>query len=351
VVIFENQLLNLGGPLDVIDHGAGKSLQSHTKIEFTHYCRRHLWNLPAEENRRGAALITVLFIMALAVMIIVSLVARQEIDIRRTSNFIHADQMELYGDSVLEWGRVLLSADGADKQDNLSEDWAQGLTRTMLDRAVVSGTITDLQGRFNINNLLAADKDLRHFSREQFSRMLTGCQASPGVMDAILDWLDSDQNRRRPSGAEDLFYEREYPPRRSADRALVSPATLSGIAGINASDSRCLQRYICALPEESFVNINTTSPFVLAAADSHFTLEDAEEVLAQRPARGFTSVSAFFQMKKVREKHFFDPFLTVKSNYFQGMARVEMEDFSQKIFVVYRRSTGRVEVIRRWRTL
>ena len=296
----------------------------------------------------GAALITVLFIAALAAIITVSLVVRQQIDIRRTENVIHSDQATLYAEGAADWGAIVLTRDLIDGPvDSLGEEWAVGLQPTALNAGRISATIADMQGRFNINNIVAANKDYRHFSQDQFTRMLEMCALSTDLLNATIDWLDSDQEITFPGGAEDETYMVLGTPYRTADTLMVSPSELRLVAGFDQEGYNCLAPYISALPNETYLNVNTASAFVLAAASRNFSLMDAEDLLANRPLDGLNSVSSFFLEPTITATKFFNPFLTVSSDFFLATIHAEIGNGKVTMYTLFQRQKNQTSVIQK----
>lgn len=99
-----------------------------------------------------------------------------------------------------------------------------------------------------------------------FKRLLEVLKLEPSLSDAILDWMDIDQDRR-PDGAEDSDYAGGDPPYATADRWLTSVSELRLVKGIDSAVYNKLAPYVCVLPPDTKLNVNTASPVVLAALD------------------------------------------------------------------------------------
>ncbi len=111
--------------------------------------------------QRGVALVTALLVVALATVAAVAMASRQQLDVRRTANLLQGDQAYVYAQAVEDWARVVLKRDAEDNQiDKLDDDWAQRLSPIVVPGGQVDGFIIDLQGRFNLNNLVKPDGQL-----------------------------------------------------------------------------------------------------------------------------------------------------------------------------------------------
>jgi general secretion pathway protein K len=76
------------------------------------------------------------------------------LDIRRTSNVFNSDQAYWVAVGGEDIARYYLEKDRNDSgTDHLNEDWVEPLTLP-IEHGAVAGQLEDLQGRFNINNLI-----------------------------------------------------------------------------------------------------------------------------------------------------------------------------------------------------
>ena len=106
-------------------------------------------------GQRGVALVTALLVVSLATMAAVSMVTHQHVDVRRTGNLLHGEQAYAYALAAESWAPVIMNRDKEDTEiDMLGEDWATALPPISVDGGFVNGLISDLQGRFNVNNLV-----------------------------------------------------------------------------------------------------------------------------------------------------------------------------------------------------
>lgn len=106
-------------------------------------------------QQTGVALITVLLVVFLATVAATSLASLQQLTIRRSTLFQHQQQARLYTLGAEEWAIAILRRDLEDNQiDHLAEDWATLPPALPIQGGAITGRIADLQGRFNINNLL-----------------------------------------------------------------------------------------------------------------------------------------------------------------------------------------------------
>jgi len=242
----------------------------------------------------GVALVTALLIVSLVTVVAVAMATHQQIDIRRTGNLVHGEQAYDYALAAESWGRVILRRDAAESEyDHLEEDWATALPPIAVEGGLVSGEIVDLQGRFNVNNLVASDGKVSEADIEYFKRLLELLQLDPGLVDALIDWIDADIEVRFPDGAEDEYYLLQEPPYRTANRPLVSISELRLVKGFDMEAMQLLQPHVTALPEPTLINVNTATPTVLQALHEELTADDIELLIVDRGEDGYATKNDF----------------------------------------------------------
>ena len=251
-------------------------------------------------RQRGVALITAILLTAIATTAAVSMAARQHVDIRRSNNLFDDDQALLFAGGVETWAGEVLIRDRRDGPvDHENEDWATILPPISVEGGLVAGRIVDLQGRFNINNLIR-DGKASEADVVAFRRLLDILDIDTVLVDRVIDWLDTDENVTFPNGAEDGRYLRYQVPYRTANHRMASPSELLLVEGMTMEIYDKLSPYIAALPERTAVNVNTASAEVLMALIDGLTRADAERVISDRGDKGYTSVEAFAANKIVK---------------------------------------------------
>jgi general secretion pathway protein K len=219
---------------------------------------------------------------------------------------------------------VILRRDAEDsKIDTLGENWATALPPIAVEGGFVSGRIEDLQGRFNLNNLVGADGKPSVPDLEYFKRLLVLLEVEPGLATALLDWIDADINATLPDGAEDDIYLLEDPPYRAANRPLVSTSELRLVKGFSPEIIALLAPFITALPEPTALNINTASPLVLQALHAELATMDAEQIIEARGEDGFPELEAFLALDALAGLQL-DVDVDIKSDWFSVLTDVRI---------------------------
>jgi general secretion pathway protein K len=275
-------------------------------------------------GQRGVALITALLVVSLATVVAVAMATRLQVDVRRTGNLLHGEQAYAYALAAESWAEVILRRDADDSDvDTLAEDWATALPPIAVEGGVVSGRIQDLQGRFNVNNLIDPDGKPSEPDLEYFKRLLGLLEIEPGLAVALLDWIDADINATFPDGAEDDVYLLENPPYRAANRPLVSISELRLVKGYSPEILALLEPFITALPEPTALNVNTASPVVLQALHADLGATAAEQMIEARGEEGFTDVDAFLALDALAGLQL-DVDVDIKSDWFSVLTDVRI---------------------------
>ncbi|MET0115998.1 MAG: type II secretion system minor pseudopilin GspK [Sedimenticola sp.] len=272
---------------------------------------------------RGAALVTVLLIVTLATVATVGMTSRQRVDIHRTENLLLADQAYLYGQAIESWAVGILNEDRlSSKQDSLSESWAVGRLEEEVENGTVRGQITDLQARFNLNNLVS-DGKLSNFEVQRFKRLLVALDLDPGLSDAIIDWLDADLLVRYPNGAEDEYYSLQQPPYRAANRPFSHISELRLVKGVTDEIFKRMEPFVSTLPIRLPINVNAAPAEVLMMLAEDMSRSNAEAILSSREQSPFENLDDLLKHNALAGLAVTKEGLAVSSTFFllQGHSR------------------------------
>ncbi|MCH9693716.1 MAG: type II secretion system minor pseudopilin GspK [Gammaproteobacteria bacterium] len=272
---------------------------------------------------RGVALITAMLITALTGSLAAGLAWDNALDVRRTMVLLFHEQGQQVALGAESWIRNILRDDGVDSQnDHLGELWASELPGLPIEsdsvQGVVTGQIQDLQGRFNVNNLIGSNGKIDTDQLDQFRRLLLALELDPRIAGVTADWIDADQNASFPDGAEDSIYTGFLPPYRTFGQPLTNITELAALEGLDKASFDILLPHVTALPGRTQINVNTATSAVLQSLDENLDLAAVESLLAEREEAGFadyrktfstlvdakmldqtTDVSEYFQLKAI----------------------------------------------------
>ncbi len=255
-------------------------------------------------NQRGAALLTVLLLVAVMATIGTTALDRIGLATRLTANVSTLAQSRswLGTAELLAVARIedLLALDRS--QTTLAGGW-MGVERSISlpDGATVRATVGDGGNCFNLNGLAERRLDgqltERPRGREQFVGLMTLLGIVPGEADRIAssaaDYIDSD-SMPLPAGAEDGSA--AMPP----NAMMADASELRAVAGVTPRHYGMLERWVCALPvaEPAPINVNTLlpeqAPLLAILAPGILDVSRARAQLTARPADGYGSVLNFW---------------------------------------------------------
>jgi general secretion pathway protein K len=290
----------------------------------------------------GVALVTAVLAVALGTLISVTVLRELMMDLRRANGVVAAEQGYQYARGLEAWAASILAEDARQSGavDHRGEAWAKGVPFIEVPGGRLSGRMQDLDGRFNLNNLVV-DGQVQPAQVAIFRRLLTELGLDPNIAAAVVDWTDEDVVPAQ-HGAEDPAYLRLDPPYRAANRALVHVSELRAVAGVDRESWGRLAPHVAALPTRDLprpVNVNTTTREVLAALDPAIDPSLAAELAREGGAR-YDSVDDFLAHPRLRERDLerLRPLLTVQSRYFLAEGVVEFNGVVQRYHALLERS-------------
>lgn len=229
-------------------------------------------------TQKGVAIITALLIVALGTITVVAIATRQQLDLHREQNEALIQDARSFANAGERFASALLFMDHEaglrEKTDSLDDDWAQTIPPITIDQMTLQGCIVDMQGRFNLNNVVDAEGKVAEEYYQILKRLLQRVNVDPVKAEAILDWVDEDVNATIPEGAEDDYYTSLTPAYRATNGAFMSVSELQLVKGFSPSieeekeDYELLLPHIAALPTNGAptpVNVNTATPEVIAS--------------------------------------------------------------------------------------
>lgn len=251
-------------------------------------------------RQRGAAVVTALLMVTLAVVIVSGMLWRQQVQIRSIENQRLTAQAAWIERAAVDWARLILRDDQRRSNvDYLGEPWSVPVAETRLsdflgaglrtdqagETSFLSGRIVDAQARFNLNNLYiwnasgtgrVVEIDLP--SLQVYRRLLQTLGMNPSLAEPTAQYLV-----RAARGASSDGQPVPRPPDTAAD--------LLAIPGYNPEMVAALDPFIVFLPERTGINANTAEPEVLAAAIENLPLDRARELVRQRDRNYFRNTA------------------------------------------------------------
>ncbi len=266
---------------------------------------------PAKE--RGAALLTVLLLVAVMAVISATALDRLRLSTRLAVNGAAMAQARAYSlaaeaiaaariEDLLQRNPAQLTGEG---------DWLDRDLPVPVDVGRAMVRLSDGQNCFNLNSVVrreggqyrASPVHIRQFA--SLMELLGIASADAGmVAEATADWIDSDRIAL-PSGAEDSYYSGQAGGYLPANRLLIDRGELRAVRGMTPAFYARLKPWICALPvaEPVRLNANTLAPdralLLSALLQGAISPAEARALLASRPAGGYGSAVKFWQIPRM----------------------------------------------------
>jgi general secretion pathway protein K len=256
------------------------------------------------DQDRGAALLSVLLLVAVMAVIAATALDRLTLATRLAGAAASVDQARAYGFAA----EALVLRRAGDIAQSRRADWLGRDYPLPLEGGRANGRLGDATNCFNLNALAAETGAGRYSQRplavEQFAALarLVGINEgdAAAIAAAAADWIDSD-GVEGPMGAEDSAYRGMSPGYLPANTLMADASELRMVRGVTPAHYARLAKWICALPvaEQQRININTLPPtraeLVAMLWSERLTPSQVRAVLAARPADGYGSATRFWQ--------------------------------------------------------
>ncbi|HJT40631.1 MAG TPA: type II secretion system minor pseudopilin GspK [Sphingobium sp.] len=264
---------------------------------------------PRKNGEQGAALLTVLLLVAVMAVVASTALERLALATRMTGNGGAVDQARAFADAGAEVARLkigdLIAANPG--KITLAGNWMGTPQSIPVPGGVATARVTDAGNCFNLNSVVAgeteADLKVRPVGVSQFQALLQAlgvdARQSQVAAASLADWIDTD-GVPQPGGAEDETYAQAARPYRTANRFMVDASELRAVAGVSPAIYDLARPWVCALPtaDLSPININTLlpdqAPLFAMLLQGQVSVAQARQLLAQRPAEGYGSTVQFW---------------------------------------------------------
>ncbi|MHC9417273.1 type II secretion system minor pseudopilin GspK [Sphingomonas citri] len=250
-------------------------------------------------GERGAALLTVLLLVAVISVMAASALERLRLSTRLAANAVALDAARgyAYAAETLATTRVTSLLSQARDRVALTGGWSGRPFGLPIPGGSATARVTDGGNCFNLNSLVLRAPDGSYAvnieSLQQFQRLARLLRVPDGdrVAAAAADWIDSDDSPL-PGGAEDNDY-RGY---RTAGVLMADVSELRAVRGVTPEVYRALRPYLCTLPlaQRNVFNVNTMlpeqAPLLAMLVGESLSVEAAQGVLLRRPPTGWSTV-------------------------------------------------------------
>ena len=240
------------------------------------------------KQQKGIALITILMMVALATIIAATIAKRQSNTYESTAYLMRQNQALFYAKSAESFFSEILVQDSQNSGgvDYLQETWAQPMPAFPVEDGLVSGTLQDESGKFNLNSLVKSDGTINESAQVFFQKLLVRVGLPAEIDQAVIDWIDADDLPIGSMGAESNYYAGMPNSYLAANTAFHSIEELKLVRGFEGRHYDLIAPYISALPDsETKININTAAPLLLASIDEKLDINATQTLLQEKQTK------------------------------------------------------------------
>lgn len=304
-----------------------------------------------KDDERGVALLLALLVLTLLVALILEFDGEARREYRDAAAFRDNFKAQTLTRAAVQAARAVLQQDfikdkrAGESYDAPTDLWAMPIKNYAIGDGFLSAQIDDERGKLNLNDLAAAagDELQKKTKIQRFKRLFELLQINPDLVDALVDWVDVDENSE-PAGAESLYYQSQRPPYRAANAPLQGFGDLRLIKGFTPEIVDRLSRYVTVFPTEggALLNLNTADPLVMQALDPAITQAIAAEIAQGRPYKKKEDLDRISSFQEIGAKlratqNGYD----VKSEFFSARLAISVNDVTKTAFIVLQRDAAK----------
>lgn len=286
------------------------------------------------------------------------------------SNLQNNVALDYMAKSVFNAARAILSVDAAENSsDSLHEDWANLAAASQyfsyfFNRGQGGISITDHSGRLQVNSLIMRKEDEWVINEEQKKVWINlleaeefelGEEEALGIVEAVVDWIDENDEALGFGGAESSYYqglETPYAPRNGPMEFVEELLLVRGITPelyYGTEDFPGLSILVTSHGRDGQININTADPLLLGALSEQIEPDMVEGMLTYRDyddsdlgnPQWYKSAPGFPSDIIIPPE-----LITTASTFFEISAEVTIEKMRKKVRgMVARQESGGTEII------
>ena len=321
-------------------------------------------------HQRGVALLAAIVLVFAVTVILTNIFYRHQIEVSQLASSLHNDQALLIALSGEGWAIELLRDDLTDPQtndsDHTGEIWAQAMPLLPVEGGTLTGCISDLQSRINLNNFSrynasALQTELNQFDKVGLAKTWLNLlesldiPPSPSRVATIVDWIDADATVVNSWGAEQPDYESFDPPRVVANGQLVETTELADIAGYTIAEVQALLPWVSALPLKQQgsvlpINVNTAGNELLFALGGSYGQQFVDAIIDGRPfsvGQVHEHLNDYLGLRDPANNNvgradsiWAKDLITETSNYFQLYLKAQIGEAELEVTSIIERSNG-----------
>jgi general secretion pathway protein K len=344
-----------------------------------------------QSNEKGFILVTILLVIAVLFPLILAFNSKVQLNLIQADNFKNSVQALRLARSGVEAAMGLLKASDP-IYDSKNSKWAQPLPGLAVGDGILAVQIADEDGKIPINNLVGfvqessvaaspgaatgggqaagqaagqttattqlAPNQVDQELNTRLRSLITRLGGKPEVVDALIDWLDSDDTVTGEEGAEEDYYKaRGYHCKNGPLDSLDELLLVRGFDN-ELLNERHLRDYLTIAPTDGKINANTAPVQVLYAVLGTKTASvavplndsDVQDLTRFRDTHDLKAVNDVALAVKISQAQLgtITPLVKVNSAYFTVNSRYTIGRVTKNVEALLKRARTTVTTIS-WR--
>lgn len=308
-----------------------------------------------------------LLIVAVVAGLSISFANEYQLGLTRAETRWHGQQARAYLRGVESLAMTWLKEDDP-AADYFGEGWDTEIPYEV-EGGWLSGSLSDASGRLNLNGLntpFVENKPAN--SHERYSEIqrrfirLVQCfpdepldeNAAIALLEAVVDWMDVDDEESGFNGAESNYYMSGDLPYLAANGPFMSVDELRLVRYMTPQLMTFLRAYVTVLPAGEGLNVNTMPPLLWRTLNAGDRLEPLSELEAQQLAQALPEEGYYKDLAEVTANgelvgggDLNTDGLTVKTSYFWLRTQVSLVNQQRITNSLLHRSGTDIRVVRR----
>jgi general secretion pathway protein K len=321
------------------------------------------------KNQRGMALLMTILIISLIMVVTLRFNISMRANLGTASNLQNNITLDYMAKSVFNASRAILSVDANDNTyDTLQEDWASLSAAAMyfsyfFNKGQGGVNVTDHSGRIQVNSLLKRDEgkwQVNEVQKKVWLNLLSSDEyelteeEAENIIEAIVDWIDEDDDASGFGGAENSYYQSldiPYSPRNGPMEFVEELLLVKGITDelfYGTEEYTGLSELVTPWGRDGKININTADPFLLLALSDQIDLDMVDGMITYREREDIDlSDPGWYKNAGIPGDVVIPPeLITTASSFFEITVEVVLEDMRRRVQGMIARGPGsRTEII------
>lgn len=253
-------------------------------------------------NKRGIALILTLMIIAIVVPVTLHFNRTRRTDLIAAANMRDSITLRYSAKSGVNYALAVLTEDADNNNyDTLQEDWADSTLLSErasslegLEDVRFNVSVSDCTGKIQINKLIDGNNDFVTIQKDLLQRFLSlsefnlDAETVTDMIDALKDWIDTDDSETGLGGAEDSYYQSQDPSYACNDGPVRTLTSLRKVRGFSDIAQETFDKIVKHLTPhgDGKININTADPLILEALSGGIGSDLANDMDEYRREKG-----------------------------------------------------------------